>query len=82
LYRSEIKIDGGKSTVHFRVTRDGERVSPDGETIRASSLRKFKEDVENVRNGEECGLGLSGFIDFHEGDVIECYSVEMKKSFA
>lgn len=82
LYKSKVEKDNKKSEIHFRVIRNGERVSPEGETIRALSLKKFKEDVENVRNGEECGLGLSGFVDFEEGDIIECYSLEMKKSFA
>lgn len=82
VYKKEIKVDNAKSAVHFRVVRKGETVSPDGETLYASSLRKFKEDVENVRHGEECGLGLTGFADFQEGDIIECYSIEMKKSFA
>jgi translation initiation factor IF-2 len=64
--------------VHFRVLRDGKKISPDGEVITASSLRHFKDLVDSVKRGEECGLGLSGFSNFAEGDIIECYSVEMK----
>jgi translation initiation factor IF-2 len=83
LYKSKARIpDGGDSLVcHYRVLRNGERVSPEGEKVRAASLRRVKEDVEDVRRGEECGLGLSGFSEFQEGDIIECYSVEMKKVF-
>jgi translation initiation factor IF-2 len=78
IYKEKAQIDSGKIPCSFRVIRDGERVSPSGETVRASSLRKFKELVESVRRGEECGLALKGFADFREGDVIECYSIEMK----
>jgi translation initiation factor IF-2 len=65
---------------HFRILRDGKQISPVGEKVTASSLRKFKELVESVRVGEECGLALLGFSDFQQGDEIECYSVELKKS--
>jgi translation initiation factor IF-2 len=64
---------------HFRIFRNGERISPEGETVTASSLRRFKKSVENVRGGDECGLGISGFDGFEEGDEIECYSIEMKR---
>lgn len=63
---------------HFRVYRNGTQISPESNTVTAASLRKFKEQVQSVRRGEECGLALSGFEDFQEGDEIECYSVEMK----
>ena len=78
LYRSKTVVNGRPAECHFRVLRDGKRISPDGEVVTASSLRKFKELVESVRRGEECGLALVGFSDFEEGDVIECYSIEMQ----
>ena len=69
----------------FRVIRNGKQIAPDPENIdssssavTASSLRKFKELVDSVRMGDECGLALNGFSDFQDGDEIECYSVEMK----
>ncbi|MBT8479091.1 MAG: translation initiation factor IF-2, partial [Gemmatimonadetes bacterium] len=40
------------------------------------SLRRFKEDVREVRDGYECGLSIEGFNDVKVGDVIECYRVE------
>jgi translation initiation factor IF-2 len=40
------------------------------------SLRHFKEDVNEVRNGMECGIGLENFNDVKIGDVIEAYVVE------
>ena len=43
---------------------------------RVASLRRFTEDVTEVRSGYECGIGLEGFGDFEEGDVIEIYRME------
>jgi len=43
---------------------------------RVSSLRRFTEDVREVREGFECGVGLEGFRDFKEGDIIEFYKKE------
>ena len=37
------------------------------------SLRRFKEDAKEVQAGMECGIGLQGFNDVKEQDVIECY---------
>ncbi|MFQ5407762.1 MAG: translation initiation factor IF-2 [Anaerolineales bacterium] len=38
-----------------------------------SSLKHEKDDVRDIRQGFECGIGLDGFDGFHEGDVIECF---------
>jgi len=43
---------------------------------RVSSLKRFTEDVREVREGFECGVGLEGFRDFEEGDIIELYKKE------
>ncbi|HEX6113024.1 MAG TPA: translation initiation factor IF-2 [Geminicoccaceae bacterium] len=40
------------------------------------SLRRFKEDVREVREGFECGIGIEGWSDLREGDLIEAYEVE------
>ena len=40
------------------------------------SLRRFQDEVNEVRAGMECGIRIEGFSDFQVGDVIECYSVE------
>lgn len=55
-----------------RVVRDGSVVY-DG---RVASLRRFKEDVNEVVNGYECGVGLERFRDVKEGDVIETYRID------
>jgi len=43
---------------------------------RVGSLRRFKDDVSEVRDGFECGIGLENFQDVKEGDVIEAFEVE------
>jgi len=55
-----------------RLIRDG-IVIYDGEF---SSLKRFKDDVKEVREGFECGIGIHNFNDVKVGDVIECYQVE------
>jgi translation initiation factor IF-2 len=41
-----------------------------------SSLKRFKDDVRDVAEGFECGIGLDGFNDLKEKDILECYEVE------
>lgn len=45
-------------------------------TGRVISLRRFKDDVNEVRSGFECGVGISNFNDVKVGDVLECFKVE------
>jgi translation initiation factor IF-2 len=47
-------------------------------TSRVASLRRFQEDVKEVQAGYECGVGIEGFQDFQEDDVIELYSHQRK----
>src|SRR5205823_13285367 len=42
----------------------------------AQSLRRFQDEVNEVRAGMECGIRIDGFDDFQPGDLIECYTVE------
>ena len=63
----------------LRVKRDGEVLH----TGKLTSLKRFKEDVADVTEGYECGIGVEGFKDFNEGDVIEVYEIkEIKRSLA
>ena len=55
-----------------RVIRDGVEIY-DGAI---SSLRRFKDDVKEVREGFECGIGVENFNDVKVGDVLECYRKE------
>jgi translation initiation factor IF-2 len=45
-----------------------------------ASLRRIKDDVKEVANGFECGVGLEGFNDVKEFDIIECYELEQTVS--
>ena len=56
-------------TATVRLLRDN-RVIHEG---KIASLRRFKEDVSEVRMGFDCGIGLEKFQDFKPGDVIEAY---------
>jgi len=40
------------------------------------TLRRFTEDVKEVRAGLECGIRLGDFNDYEEGDIVECYTLE------
>ena len=55
-----------------RLVRDGVVVY-DG---KVASLRRFKDDASEVRDGFECGIGLENFQDIKEGDLVEAYEVE------
>ena len=55
-----------------RVLRDDEELF-DG---RIDSLKRFQDDVAEVRAGFECGLSIAGFEDFQEGDILEIYKEE------
>jgi len=39
-------------------------------------LKHLQEDVREVRQGFECGVGLKGFESFQTGDILECYIIE------
>lgn len=62
-------------TAEARVLRDGQVVF-DG---KMSTLRRFQDEVEEVKNGLECGIRLADYNDYEEGDVIECYTLEKIK---
>ncbi len=55
-----------------RVLRNGQAVYDGG----FETLRRFHDEVGEVRNGLECGIKLNGFSDYEENDVIECYELE------
>jgi len=66
-------VDGNiRRTARARLIRDGV-VSWEGNI---ASLRRFKDDVSEVREGFECGIGLENFNDLKVGDQIEAYIVE------
>jgi len=58
--------------VKARVVRDGTVVFTGG----FASLRRFKDDVKEVKDGLECGIGIENFNDLKVGDLIEAFRVE------
>ncbi len=65
-----------------RITRSGDaqaRLSRGGKVLwtgRISSLRRFKDDVSEVKSGMECGISLDKYNDVEVGDMIEVFHVE------
>ncbi|HEV8600369.1 MAG TPA: translation initiation factor IF-2 [Gemmatimonadales bacterium] len=62
-------------TAKVRVVRDGTLVYTGG----ISSLKRFKDDVKEVREGLECGIGVENFNDIKVGDRIEAFRIEEVK---
>jgi translation initiation factor IF-2 len=62
-----------------RIVRGKVRVQRKGSLVYegvTQSLRRFQDEVNEVRAGMECGIRVDGFNAFEPGDLIECYSVE------
>ena len=78
-YVQEGKIS--KNT-HIRLIRDGIVVYPikEGAVGEISSLKRYKDDIKEVKSGLECGISIKNFNDIKEGDIIEGYEiVEVKQ---
>ena len=67
-------VQDGKVTrqSQIRVIRDGIVIFED----KISSLRRFKDDVKEVAQGYECGIGLEKFNDIKEGDILEAFEMQ------
>jgi translation initiation factor IF-2 len=59
----------------IRLLRNG-KIMHDG---KLSSLKRFKDDVKEVKNGYECGISLEGFTNINAGDIFEAYLMVQKK---
>jgi translation initiation factor IF-2 len=71
------QVIAGSFVTEGRIVRGGARVWRGGKVIatdRIESLRRFRDDVREVTANFECGIGLAGFADVQEGDVIECFT--------
>jgi translation initiation factor IF-2 len=66
---------------YIRLIRDGIVIYPvnQGQHAELSSLKRFKEDVKEVKNGMECGLTIKNFNDIKVGDVVESYVINEVK---
>ncbi|MBK6993851.1 MAG: translation initiation factor IF-2 [Lewinellaceae bacterium] len=67
---------------HIRIIRDGIVVYPTNPNQHAElgSLKRFKDDAKEVKNGMECGLTIKNFNDFKVGDVVESYVINEVKA--
>jgi translation initiation factor IF-2 len=72
-------VIAGSFVTDGRIVRGQARVWRGGKVIatdRIESLRRFRDDVREVQQNYECGIGLAGFQDLEEGDVIECFTTQ------
>jgi translation initiation factor IF-2 len=75
-------VVAGCVVTNGRITRGGEvqaRIVRDGVVVhegRIASLRRFKDDISEVKAGLECGLAFERFADIKVGDVVEVFAVE------
>ena len=65
-----------KRNAKARTLRNGVLV---GESLTVDSLRRFKDDATEVKDGYECGIGLGSFKDIQVGDIIQTYELREKK---
>ena len=87
--RQVFDIRGGRVAgcvvIEGRVRRTSlARVLRDGEVIMdapISSLRRYRDEAREVNAGQECGIGIEGFSDFEEGDVIMTYIQQERPSY-
>jgi len=73
------RVDKGEiqRNAKVRVIRGG-KIAFEGDI---ASLKRHKDDVNEVRTGFECGIGLKGFSSFEEGDILESYVIELVSEF-
>jgi translation initiation factor IF-2 len=73
-------IVAGSQVIDGRIDRKGRaRVLRRGQSVydgNVETLRRFHDDVAEVRNGLECGIKLGNYTEYEEDDIIECYELE------
>ena len=76
----KIGMIGGCAVLDGRVERNAKaRVIRDGVIVydgKIGSLRRFKDDVKEVKAGFECGIGIENFNDIKMNDIIEVYEIQ------
>jgi len=87
--RRVYQVDGkpaiaGAHVLDGRITRNATcRVLRDSKEIaqsRIEALKRFKDDVREVTHGYDCGITLADFSDFHEGDILEAFTMEQQNA--
>jgi translation initiation factor IF-2 len=74
------QVVAGSFVTDGRIVRGNARIWRGGKVIatdRITSLRRFRDDVREVAQNFECGIGLDSFTDVAEGDVIECFTTQV-----
>jgi translation initiation factor IF-2 len=73
-YIAGCRVNDGelRRNAFVRVLRSGTEIH----SGTVSSLKHLQEDVREVRQGFECGIGLKGFDAYQIGDILECYTIE------
>jgi translation initiation factor IF-2 len=61
-----------KRTAHLRLWRENKQIH----SGKVASLKRFKDDVKEVAQGFECGIGIEGYSDLKPGDIIEAFEIE------
>ena len=61
-----------RRTAQVRILREAKTIG----TGKIASLKRFKDDVREVAQGFECGIGVEGWQDFKPGDIIEAFEIE------
>ncbi len=76
-FKKNLSYDFGKIAqgCGIRLLRNG-KIMHDG---KLSSLKRFKDDAKEVKNGYECGISLEGYSDIKQGDIFEAYMMVQKK---
>ena len=84
--RRSARSPGASSRRHDRTLRPrarhppGHRHLPHGEkVVGLDSLKRFKDDAKEVREGFECGMKITGFDDLKVDDVIEAFKIEIRQ---
>ena len=71
------KIDGAEKSRIFGASTDGSKIVDKGMSIPVTGEeKKFKDEVENVQSGQECGMAFSDYEDVKADDVIEIFKVD------
>ena len=77
---SNVGVIAGSYVLNGKITRNAQiRIVRDGIVVaedKLMSLRRFKDDVKEVSQGYECGIGLEKFNDIKEGDILEAFIME------
>jgi translation initiation factor IF-2 len=77
---SKIGTIAGCMVLEGKITRNADaKLIRAGDTVyegKIGSLKRFKDDVREVAGGYECGIGLDGYNDLREGDIVEVYIKE------